>query len=160
MCSSTRITHLTIHNYTLNSHIIEVTEQHSFQGIMLYKSLSWSSHMSNISSKVTITLNFFKCYLSNCSRNPHISHNGETQMEYTSAEWDPNHTYNQKKVQRCAARWIFNDCSRFSSVLAMLNELSLPPLQTHHKISRLQILHKILNRQLAIFIPSYYLPYQ
>ena len=36
----TRITHPTIHNYTLNSQIIEVAEQHSYLGIMLTKSLS------------------------------------------------------------------------------------------------------------------------
>jgi len=82
-------------------------------------------------------------------------------MEYASAVWDPHHNsliQQLEKVQSHAARWIFNDYSRFSSVSAMLNELSWPSLQARHKISKLQILHKILNHQLAIFIPSYYLP--
>ena len=39
----------------------------------------------------------------------------------------------------------------------MLHELSWPSLQIRRKISRLQIF-TILNHQLAIFIPSYYLP--
>ena len=47
----TRITHPTKHNYTLNSQIIEAAEQHSYLGSMLNKSLSWSSHISTISSK-------------------------------------------------------------------------------------------------------------
>ena len=83
------------------------------------------------------------------------------QMEYTSAVWDPHHNsliQQLEKIRRYAARWIFNDYSRFSSASAMLNELSWPSLETRRKISRLQILHKILNHQLAIFIPSYYLP--
>ena len=68
------------------------------------------------------------------------------QMEYHN--WDPHHNsliQQLEKVQRHAARWIFNDYSRFSSVSAILAELSWPSLQTHHKISRLKILHKILN---------------
>jgi len=56
------ITHPTIHIiiHFLNSQIIEVAEQHSYLGIMLNKSLSWSSHISTISSKATRTLNFLK----------------------------------------------------------------------------------------------------
>ena len=62
-------------------------------------------------------------------------------MEYASAVWDPY--YNSQiqqleKVQRREARWIYNDYSSFSSVSAMLNELSLPSLETRRKISRLQ----------------------
>ena len=160
----TRITHPTIHNYTLNSQVIEVAEQHSYLGIMLNKSLSWSSHISTISSKATRTLNFLKRNLSNCSRKVKESAYltmVRPQMEYASAVWDPHHNsliQLLEKVQRRAARWIFNDYSRFSSVSAMLTELSWPSLQTRHKTSRLKILYKILNHQLAISIPSYYLP--
>ena len=82
-------------------------------------------------------------------------------MEYASAVWDLHHNsliQQLEKVQRHAARWIFNDYNRVSSVSAMLTELSWPSLQTRHKTSRLKILYKILNHQLAISIPSYYLP--
>ena len=157
----TRITHPTIHNYTLNSQIVEVAEQHSYLGIMLNKSLSWSSHISTISSKATRTLNFLKRNLSNCSRKVKESAYltmVRPQMEYASAVWHAQHNsliQQLEKVQRRAARWIFNDYSIFSSVSAMLIELSWLSLQTRHKISRLQILHKILNHQLDIFIPSY-----
>jgi len=82
-------------------------------------------------------------------------------MEYALAVWDPYHNLQiqqLEKVQMRAARWIFNEYSRFSSVSAMLIELSWPSLQTRHKISRLKILHRILDHRLAISIPSYYLP--
>jgi len=152
----TRITHPIIHNYTLNDQILEAVEQHSYLGIMLNKSLSWSSHISTISSKATSlrTLNFLKRNLSNCSRKIKESTYltmVRPQMEYASAVWDPY--YNSQiqqleKVQRRAARWIFNDYSRFSSVSAMLTELSWPSLQTRRKISTLQILHRILSTSL------------
>ena len=131
---------------------------------MLNKVLSWSSHISTISSNETRTLTFLKHNLSNCSRKVKESvylTMVRPQMEYASAVWDPHHNsliQLLEKVQRRAARWIFNDYSRFSSVSAMLNELSWPSLQTRRKISTLQILHKILNHQFAIYIPLYYLP--
>jgi len=95
--------------------------------IMLNKSLSWSSHILTISSKATRTLNFLKRCLSNCSRKVKESTYltmVRPQMEYASALWDPHHNsliQQLEKVQRRAARWIFNDYSRFSSVSAMLN---------------------------------------
>jgi len=159
----TRITSPIIHSYMLNDHILEVANQHSYLGIMLNKSLSWSPHISTVASKATKTLNFLKRNLSNCSKEVKASAYltlVRPQLEYASAVWDPyynSHIQQLEKVQRRAARWINNDYSRFSSVTAMLNELSWPSLQTRRKISRLQILHKILNNQLAISIPPYYL---
>ena len=63
-----------------------------------------------------------------------------------------------EKVQQRAARWVLNDYSRFGSVTLMLDQLSWPTLQTRHKLSRLQTLHKVFYQQLALTVPSYYLP--
>ena len=63
--------------------------------------------------------------------------------------WDPyyNSQIQQlKKVQRRAARWIYNDYSRFSSVSALLNELSLPSLETRRKISRLTVVSRAASK--------------
>ena len=81
-------------------------------------------------------------------------------MEYASAVWDPyynSHIQQLEKIQGCATWWVYNNYNRFSSVSAMLGELSWPSLEIRRKVSRLQILHKVLNHQLAISIPSYYL---
>ena len=55
-----------------------------------------------------------------------------SKMEYTSAAWDPYHNSliqqleKIQKIQRRAARWIFNDYIRFSSVSVMhVNRLIL-----------------------------------
>ena len=63
-----------------------------------------------------------------------------------------------EKVQQRAARWVLNDYSRFGSVTLMLDQLSWPTLQTRRKLSRLQTLHKVFYQQLALTVPSYYLP--
>ena len=45
-----------------------------------------------------------------------------------------------------------------SSVTQVLDKLPWPTLQTRRRMSRLETLHKIFHKQLAISIPSYYLP--
>ena len=132
---------------------------------MLNRSLSWSTQISTIVSKVTRSLNFLKRNLSNCSREVKESAYltmVRPQMEFASAVWDPyynSHIQQLEKVQQHAAWWIYNDYSRISSVSAMVSEsVSWTSFEIRHKISRLQILHKVLNHQLAISIPSHYFP--
>jgi len=53
-------------------------------------------------------------------------------MEYATAVWDPYYQsdiQHLEKVQRRAARWVFNDYSTYSSVTDMLQQLSLGTLQ-------------------------------
>ena len=57
-----------VHHYTLNNSFLKETDQHHYLGIMLNKTLSWSSHISNIAKKASNSLNFIKRNLSDCSR--------------------------------------------------------------------------------------------
>ena len=69
-------------------------------------------------------------------------------MEYAAVVWDPyNHNaiLQLEKVQRRAARWALNDFGRYSSVTAMLQQLSWPSLNSCHQIFRLQTLFKIIH---------------
>ena len=82
-------------------------------------------------------------------------------MEYAAAVWDPYHhndILQLEKVQRRAARWVLNDYNRYSSVTAMLQQLSWPSLESRRKIFRLQTLFKIIHHDYALLIPYYYLP--
>ena len=77
-------------------------------------------------------------------------------MEYASAVWDPY--YNSQiqqleKVQRRAARWIYNDYSRFSSVSAMLNEFY--PFHLLRLIAR-YLDYKSCTRHSITSLPSAY----
>ena len=46
------------HNYTLNNHILEISDQHSYLGVLIHKSLCWSLFISNVIMKASRTLNF------------------------------------------------------------------------------------------------------
>ena len=48
------------HNYTLNNCSLNVSNQHSYLGFIIRKSLSWSPHISDIITKASRTLNFIK----------------------------------------------------------------------------------------------------
>ena len=82
-------------------------------------------------------------------------------MEYAAPVWDPhyhNATMQLEKVQRRAARWVLNDYDRYSSVTAMLHQLSWQSLKSRRRISRLQTLFKIIHFDYPLSIPSYFLP--
>ena len=152
------------YDYTLHSHILDISDQHMYLGVLIHKSLSWSPHISNVVNKASRTLNFLKRNLNKCSKQVKESAYltmVRPQLEYASAVWDPYHVGDiseLEKVQRRAARWVLNDYGRFSSVSLMLDQLKWPTLQIRRKLSRLQILHKIHYQQLSLQIPHYYLP--
>ena len=55
-------------------------------------------------------------------------------------------------------RWALNDFGRYSSVTAMLQQLSWPSLNSRRQIFRLQTLFKIIHHDYSLLIPSCYLP--
>ena len=80
------------------------------------------------------------------------------QMEFSSVVWDPCYNVDVdklEKIQRRAARWVISDYNRTSSVTQILNQLSWPTLRTRRKISRLQLLHKILHQDISLSISPY-----
>jgi len=73
---------------------------------------------------------------------------------------DPYHNnkINQlEKVQRRAARWVLNNFSHHSSVTVMLQHLQWPTFQFRRKVSRLQILLKIINQDYPLSVPPYFI---
>ena len=46
------------HDYRLNDHVLDIKDVHPYLGITLHKSLSWTSHISKISTKASQTFNF------------------------------------------------------------------------------------------------------
>ena len=53
--------------YTLQETNLEESDKHMYLGVMLDKSLSWSSHITHVANKATRMLNFIKRHLSKCS---------------------------------------------------------------------------------------------
>ena len=46
------------HVYILNNCTLNVSDQHTYLGVIIHKLLSWSPHISDIVTKASITLNF------------------------------------------------------------------------------------------------------
>ena len=102
-------------DYILNNCTLNVPDQHTYLGVIIHKSLSWSPHISEIITKASRTLNFIKRNLSKCSSQvkecayPTMV---RPQLEYASNVWDPHHVgdiMELEKVQQRAARWVLND---------------------------------------------------
>ena len=83
-------------------------------------------------------------------------------MHMCSAVWNPVGDGNKglgvklESVQRKAARYVFNDWRKTSSVSAMINNLGWTLLEEKRKISNLLMLHKIINQK--VDIPLSFLP--
>ena len=109
------------YGYRLNNITLSTDNQHTYLGILLHKSLSWSGHIVSIASKASQIFNFLRRNLSKCSSTVKASSYlalVRPIMEYAASVWDPYH-HNDilalEKVQRRAARWVMNDYSRYSS---------------------------------------------
>ena len=82
-------------------------------------------------------------------------------VEYNAAIWDPYTQENIDKierVQRRAARYVYNDYGNDSSVADMLNRLNWKPLQERRLNIRLCLFYKIVNRLVVVPTENYLVP--
>ena len=93
-----------------------------YLGLKISHKLSWSSHISKIVCKVNQIQSFFRRNLSYCSRDLKVKCYQtyiRPIIEYAAVVWSP-HTQSDihiiEMLQRKAARFLFNDFSRSSSV--------------------------------------------
>ena len=71
-----------------------VSDQHTYLGVIIHKSLSWSPHISDIITKASKTLNFITRNLS--KRSSQVKESAyltmvRPQLEYASDVWDPHY---------------------------------------------------------------------
>ena len=74
-------------------------------------------------------------------------------LEYSSTLWDPFYQKDidrLERVQRRAARFVFNDYKPLSSVTSMVSQLGWKPLAERRREHRLSLLYKIINGLVAI----------
>jgi hypothetical protein len=118
--------------------------------------LKWSTHINKICNKANSTLGFIRRNLKHCNKK--FKETAyillvRSVMDYSATVWDP---YLQKDidriegVQRRAARFIFNDSLRSSSVTVMMESLKWTPLAERRPEQRLILLFKIVNDLVAI----------
>ena len=128
--------------------------------------------LSIISSLGTLTSSIYQpklskpmlCYIVICSIVQFLLKVLVTNLwfEYASSVWDPHTNLNIQKlesIQRRAARFCYNNFSRYCSVTSLLTSLDLPSLQSRRKKAKLITMYKSINGYLCIptnqLIPSY-----
>ena len=150
--------------YTLGNSILQETKCHTYLGVDIQDNLKWNSHINRITSTANKTLGFIRRNLSSCTKDAkssaYLSLVRPT-LEYCSAVWDPHtkeHIHKIDKVQRRAARMVFNDYNWETSVSNLIKKLEWDNLSTRREANRLGILHKAIGGYLAIPVWDYLRP--
>ena len=152
------------YTYTLGDSELKITPAHEYLWVTLTKDLSWKNHTNKITGKANRVLGMIRRNLYPCHWETKIKAYKtlvRPNLEYACTVWDP---YQQtlidqlESVQRRAARFVFNDYSRYSSVTAMLHKLGWEPLSTRRECMRLTMLHKIQRGEVAIKADEYLSP--
>ena len=112
--------------------------------------------ISRIVSKVNQVQSFFRRNLSYCSRNLKVKCYQtyiRPIIEYAAVIWSP-HTQSDihivEMLQRKAARFVFNDFSRLSSVTNMLEHLRWDTLEQRRNQLTLLMLYKIIHQLVEV----------
>ena len=142
--------------YTLDNHVLEQVQDNPYLGLLISENLKWSSHINKISKRANSTLGFLRRNLKHCPKS--LKETAyfsliRSVLDYSATVWDP---YLQKDVdqlesiQRRAARFVFNDHSRKSSVTEMMQKLDWKPLADRRREQRLIMMYRIINGLIAI----------
>ena len=153
--------HPSTHHYKLNDYTIQRVQSIKYLGLTISHNLSWSPQISRIVSKVNQVQSFFRRNLSHCSRSLKVKCYQtyiRPIIEYAAVIWSP-HTqsdiHNVKMLQWKAARFVFNDFSRSSSVTNMLEHLRWDTLEQKRNQLTLLMLYKIIHQ--LVEVPHQYI---
>ena len=158
-CQLLRITskrNIIKHNYNIHGHILEEVDAAKYLGVTLHQSLSWNTHIRNITNKANKTRAFIQ---RNLHAAPPLAKENCYQalvrpiLEYASSVWDPWTKSNIdviEAVQRRSARFVKNDFGRYSSVDQMLKDLKWDTLRERRARAKGIIMFRIDLEQIAI----------
>ena len=137
--------------YTIQSTLIREVTQAKYLGVTLNSKLTWSNHISNITSKANSVYGFLRRNFNNCpakTKSALYKSMVRPILEYASNVWSPhcnNHIHVVESVQRRAARFTVNCYSRYESVSSMLEKLNWPTLKERRDELKLIMLYKIIH---------------
>ena len=135
---------------------------HPYLGIKLDTKLSWTNHITDITSKSSKVLGMIQRTLG--PGKPNVKETAynmlvRPKLEYASPIWNPHTTIQIKhleKVQHCAARFVKNDHWR-QTITTDLNHLiatlGWPTLERRRIIKQAMTFYKILNNIINITAP-------
>ena len=133
--------------------MLSVVEEAKYLGILISDDLSWSPHISSITGifPQSLRMNLRKCP-TQLKKRAYIAFVRST-LDYTSPIWDPflkREIKNLEKINRRAARFVTGDYHPISSVFSMLHSLGWSNLRDHRRDSRLALLFKTVNGDVAV----------
>ena len=145
-----------MYHYKLNDYEIQRVKSAKYLGLTISGNLSWSTHISGIICRANSALSFFRRNFGQCAQTIKTKCY-QTYIrpicEYAAVIWSPHlqtNIHQLEMIQRKAARFVFNDYSRHSSVTTMLNELDWKSLEKRRDDSILVMFHKIINQYVDI----------
>ena len=145
-----------VHCYKLNDYEIQRVQSAKYLGLTISGNLSWSTHISGIIGRANSALSFFQRNFGQCTQTIKTKC---YQMyihpicEYAAVIWSPHlqtNIHQIEMIQRKAARLIFNDYSRHSSVTAMLTALDWKSLEKRRDDSTVVMFYKTINQHVDI----------
>ena len=168
-CHVMRLTHAKSpkhYTYKLGESVLSEVTGHPYLGIHISNDLTWNAHVNQMVSKANRTLGFVTRNLYSCPR--HVKESAyrtlvRPLLEYSSAAWDP-HTRvlidGIERVQRRAARFVYNDFSSMSEgcVTNMLKDLKWPSLEVRRKAHRLTVMQQARLGYLSLSIGDFLHP--
>ena len=153
-----------IHPYYMHGETLEVVHDTKYLGLTIKDDLSWNLHINNMISSANQVQGMLKRNIKKAPQQTKINAANtliRPRVEYGAAIWDPftkDNIDKLERVQRRAARYVYNDYSYNSSVTTMLNQLQWIPLQQRRQNIRLCWLYKIANGLVAIPVDQYLTP--
>ena len=142
------------HKYLLSCQPLSTVSSHSYLGIKLDSKLTWTNHVTDISSKSSKVLGMIKRTLGPCK--PEVKQTAYNMLIRPKLEYS-SHTTSQVKslerVQHSAARFIKNDYRRNTNPADLSTALGWPTLERRRIIKQATTFYKILNNIIEIKPP-------
>ena len=137
--------------YKLHNIPLKFADAAKYLGVTISKNLTWTNHINNVTSKAKNSLRFIQRNVR--TTNQKVKETAyktyvRPQLEYCSVVWHPWQKYliyQIEQVQRSAARYVFYDYDRYSSVSKMLTQLQWQTLEQRRNINAVTMLYKIQN---------------
>ena len=147
------------HKYSLSGQPLSTVSSHSYLGVKLDSKLTWTNHVTDITSKSSKCLGMIKRTLGPCK--PEVKQTAynmliRPKLEYSSPIWNP-HTFSQikslERVQHSAARFVKNDYRWNTNPADLITALGWPTLERRRIIKQATTFYKILNNIIEITPP-------
>lgn len=150
-----------VFEYRLNQSVIPQVTQYRYLGVTLTNDLTWTAHITDISSsafrKLCVLRRKIKDTPSNIKLLAYLAL-VRPKLEYACALWDPytkKDIHQLERIQRKAVRFIFGKYRRHEAISELMQNNQITPLETRRKIARLFFLQSILCKRMNITPPSF-----